>query len=254
MDKKNFNKMLLILAAGAALSAGKLVDKESMRNVNHHSRVELVNEENHNLDQTTLTAQKCNAIKEKMEKVFTELKIENLQEKPAQEQKDAALQILKYLLYNTTSTYPAFNKNNPKKETANLNQFDYEINLIYHSLCEGKNIDPKAECITLSFLYQMLGLDSKQATIQKNNDPDYSREIVVVNFADGERICKPAYTNLCQKDELKQNDSKFIFFEPEVFFNVMYKGYQYADKQNTAPLTTNLINTMANTNDNTLER
>ena len=157
----------------------------------------------------------------KMEKVFTNLKIENLQEKPAQAQKDAALQILKYLLYNTTSTYPVFNKNNPKEETANLNQFDYEINLIYHSLCEGKNIDPKAECITLSFLYQMLGLDSKQATIQKNNDPDYSREIVVVNFADGERICKPAYTNFFQKDELKQNDSKFIFFEPEVFFNVM---------------------------------
>lgn len=252
MDKKNFNKMLLILAAGAAISAGKLADKDSMRNINHNSRVELVNEENHNLDQNALTAQKCKAINEKAKKVFTNLKLENLQEKSDQEQKDGALQVLKYLLYNTTSTYPVFNKKNPKEETADLDQFDYEINLIYHALCEGKNIDPKAQCITLSFLYQMLGLDNKYATIQKNNDPEYSRDIVVVNFADGERICEPAYTNLFQKDDLKQNDSKFIFFDSEVFFNVMYKNYKFADKQNTTPLTTNLINTVAN--DTTLER
>lgn len=42
---------------------------------------------NHNIDQTALTAQKCKTIKEKMEKVFTNLKIENLQGKTAQEQR-----------------------------------------------------------------------------------------------------------------------------------------------------------------------
>ena len=246
--------MLLILAAGAAISAGKLVDKSSMYKINHDTKVELINEENYNQDQTALTAQKCKLIKEKMEKVFTDLKLENLQGKSDQEQKDAALQVLKYLIYNTTPTYPLFNfnKTDQKQDTTNLNQFDNEINLIYNSLCDGKNIDPKAQCITLSFLYQMLGLDSKHATIQKD-DYKYVHEIVVVNFADGEQICDPTRAELSPKD-LCKNRSEYIFCDPKAYFEVIYKDYQFANEQNTTALTTDLIDTITNDNDTTLER
>ena len=81
--------MLLILAAGAAISAGKLADKDSMRNINHNSRVELVNEENHNLDQNALTLKNVKPLMKKQKKFSLALNLKIYKKNPIKNRKMA---------------------------------------------------------------------------------------------------------------------------------------------------------------------
>jgi len=253
--------MFLIMAATAAISTGKLADKRSMQDVNQAASVELINKEDLNQNQTALTAQKCQIIKEKVEKIFANLNIENLQGKSVQEQKKAALQILKYVLYNTTDVKSENNKQDQDK--VNLAQFDYEINLIYKSLCEGKNITAASKSITLSFLYQMCGLDSQHITLEKDSykltksgkqPMKLQHDIVAVNFDDGQRICDPSYTQTMQGPALRQNWEDAPFFSSQYYFEKINKGYQIAPEQNATALSVDLIKNTAADNDLSMER
>lgn len=252
---KDLQKMFLILAGAAAIASGKLTDKRTMQDVNQASRVELINKSNLNQNTSALTAQKCQLILTKAEKIIANLQLENLQNKPAEAQQAGAFQLLKYLIYNTENDYRS------PDQTAS-NQFEAEVDLIYHTLCTGKNIDFKAQSVTLNFLYQMCGLDSQHATIQKEasvmtksgkKSTMRQHEIVLINFTDGERICDPMHTQYMQGPALRQNWSEAAFFEIPVYFGHINPNYKFANQDNATALSTDLIQTFAH-HDATRER
>ena len=258
MSKNDFQKIFLILAGAAAISAGKLADKYSMQDINQATHVELINEADLNQDATKLTTQKCNLIKEKAEKIFANLNIENLQEKSIKEKEEAAFQLLKYIIYITKENYV-------QKEHHHTNQFEYEINLIYQLLCAGKNIAQDSQIITLNFLYQICGLESQHATIQKDayiltksgkKPTKIQHEIILIDFGEGQRICDPSYTKVMQGPLLRQKDPRLwsdAFFSSQYYFEKINPNYQIITDQNTTALNTELVKTTIN-NDISIER
>ena len=232
MRNHHFKNLFLILAATTALSAGKLVDKQSMQKVNQNTRIELTTPDDKNQDATGLTMQKCQIIKAKADKIFAELNIQDLSNKTPEEQKQAAFQLLKYVIYN--SRRAPLNIGD-KTASTDTDQFNREIDLIYQTLCLDKSENKEANAITLNFLYQLCGLDSNHVTLEKEiskrtkSGPQTTKvraDIVTVNFADGERICDPFYTKYMQGPALRQNCTEAVFFQPQYYFREINKGYQ----------------------------
>ena len=245
-NQNDLNKMFLILAAATALNVAHRPQPNTVltrllnlptavtQNVNHTAQQE----------DNTLDAEKLALIQIQVTELLNQLGIDNLQHQPAEEQKKAAYKILRHILATTTNLYDY------PEET---NKDNSALNSIYQSLCAGVNIDSMtSESMALSLLYQQAGLNSKCITVQKQpqhvHDVTLERAIVMIDFADGQRICDPIHTKVAGANTKQRDNLDGVFITPDNYFNIWFKDYQIVSEQ--SPLILNDTNQVANSNIN----
>lgn len=139
------------------------------------------------IDNSVTVEERCNEIRAKVAEIFHNLGIENLQEKPAEIQKQAAYKLLKYVLQNSKFV----------DDYENEQSHDQDIDLIYMLLCQNYSVNSlNSEVVTLNYLYQKCGIDSKEATIKYQfGKTQKERNVLILNFQDqksqDEYICDP---------------------------------------------------------------
>ena len=144
------------------------------------------------INQNMTTTERCSEIQAKTKEIFHTLGIENLQDKPAEIQKQAAYELLKYVSQNSTfvDTY---------EDVQSHNQ---DLDLVYLLLCQNYSVNSlNSKVVTLNYLYSECGINSKEATIKYQfGKTQKERDVLILNFQDqmsqDERVCDPdlAYT------------------------------------------------------------
>lgn len=182
------------------------------------------------------TTEKLDLINQQVDKIFAKLEIENLHDKSAEEQKQAAYKILKHLILSTR--YVDIPEDKTQKTE---NQSDAEVDKIYQTLCMGANVDSlNSESLALSMLYNLCGLDSKCVTIERHGKTNFTREVVMVDFADGQCICDPIRVRTIGANIPRHKLNSFlgekghIFIPTETYYEkyANEKHYQVRESEN----------------------
>ncbi len=139
------------------------------------------------IDNSVTVEERCSEIQAKTKEIFHTLGIENLQDKPTEIQKQAAYELLKYVSQNSKFV----------DDYENEQSHNQDIDLIYMLLCQNYSVNSlNSGVVTLNYLYQKCGIDSKEAIIiYQFGKTQKERNVLILNFQDqksqDEYICDP---------------------------------------------------------------
>lgn len=165
-----------------------------------------------NQDGVILTEQQKIILQEKIDNILADLQIENMQDKPAEEQRQVAVKILQYVVDSTKFIDDKTHNNNQAKGEND------EVYKAYQSLCAGNNVDyTTAESIATELLLNATGINAQRMTLRNKPKsinpgvlsvaPHGEHDVVYFKVTGGETlIADPLYARLLANHIKQTND------------------------------------------------